>query len=96
MVSDKYERLRELLGSYGSCLVAYSGGVDSAFLAQVAHETPLAGPEVHEEPAGPVADEVDVAGVLEQPEVIGDLLRGGFWGEPAVAVRAGFRRSPAL
>jgi len=28
-----------LLKSYGSCLVAYSGGVDSVFLAQVAHET---------------------------------------------------------
>jgi len=32
------DRLRELLRSYGSCLVAYSGGVDSVFLARVAHE----------------------------------------------------------
>jgi uncharacterized protein len=38
MVSEKYERLRGLLRAYGSCLVAYSGGVDSAFLACVAHE----------------------------------------------------------
>jgi pyridinium-3,5-biscarboxylic acid mononucleotide sulfurtransferase len=38
VVSDKYERLRGLLRSYGSCLVAYSGGVDSVFLAYVAHE----------------------------------------------------------
>ena len=38
MASDKYERLRALLRSYGSCLVAYSGGVDSVFLAYVAHE----------------------------------------------------------
>ncbi len=38
VVSEKYEKLRTLLRSYGSCLVAYSGGVDSVFLARVAHE----------------------------------------------------------
>ena len=37
VVADKYQRLRSLLESYGSCLVAYSGGVDSVFLAYVAH-----------------------------------------------------------
>jgi uncharacterized protein len=36
--AEKYERLRSLLSSYGSCLVAYSGGVDSVFLARVARE----------------------------------------------------------
>jgi uncharacterized protein len=36
--TDKLEKLRTLLKSYGSCLVAYSGGVDSVFLARVAHE----------------------------------------------------------
>jgi uncharacterized protein len=35
---NKLDQLRELLRSYGSCLVAYSGGVDSVFLAYVAHE----------------------------------------------------------
>jgi uncharacterized protein len=38
VASDKYERLRALLRSCGSCLVAYSGGVDSAFLAYVARQ----------------------------------------------------------
>jgi pyridinium-3,5-biscarboxylic acid mononucleotide sulfurtransferase len=38
VVSEKYEQLRELLRSYGSCLVAYSGGVDSVFLAYVARD----------------------------------------------------------
>ena len=38
MLSDKFDKLRDLLRSYGSCLVAYSGGVDSVFLAYVAHQ----------------------------------------------------------
>ena len=38
LTADKYRGLRELLAGYGSCVVAYSGGVDSVFLAQVAHE----------------------------------------------------------
>jgi len=37
-VRDKLDHLRELLRSYGSCLVAYSGGVDSVFLAYVARQ----------------------------------------------------------
>jgi uncharacterized protein len=37
-LDNKLENLRSLLKSYGSCLVAYSGGVDSVFLAHVAHE----------------------------------------------------------
>jgi len=35
---SKLEKLQALLRSYGSCLVAYSGGVDSVFLARVARD----------------------------------------------------------
>ncbi len=34
----KHARLRELLAGFGRCLVAYSGGVDSAFLLAEAHD----------------------------------------------------------
>ena len=36
---DKLQQLENLLNQLGSCLVAYSGGVDSAFIALVAHRT---------------------------------------------------------
>lgn len=38
MAQAKLQALRALLRGYGSCLVAYSGGVDSVFLAVVAHQ----------------------------------------------------------
>ncbi len=38
VVFEKLEQLRERLRSCESCLVAYSGGVDSVFLAFMAHE----------------------------------------------------------
>jgi pyridinium-3,5-biscarboxylic acid mononucleotide sulfurtransferase len=38
MSASKLEQLQGLLRSYGSCLVAYSGGVDSVFLSYVARQ----------------------------------------------------------
>lgn len=38
VLADKLNNLQARLRSYGSCLVAYSGGVDSVFLARVAHD----------------------------------------------------------
>ena len=38
MTNGKFEQLQRRLQGYGSCLVAYSGGVDSVFLARVAHD----------------------------------------------------------
>ena len=38
MSDRKLELLRELIRSFGSCVVAYSGGVDSVFLARVARD----------------------------------------------------------
>lgn len=38
MLQSKLDELRALIRSFGSCVVAYSGGVDSALLALLAHQ----------------------------------------------------------
>jgi uncharacterized protein len=52
VLETKYKKLRELLESYRSCVVAYSGGVDSVFLAYVAAD--VLGPKA-------LAEALDVA-----------------------------------
>ena len=37
-IIDYYERLKEVIKSYGSLLVAFSGGIDSTLVAKVAYE----------------------------------------------------------
>jgi pyridinium-3,5-biscarboxylic acid mononucleotide sulfurtransferase len=38
MLHEKEERLRRIFKDLGSCIVAFSGGVDSAYLALIAHQ----------------------------------------------------------
>src|SRR5262245_33506628 len=38
MLHEKEQRLRGILKDLGSCIVAFSGGVDSAYLALIAHQ----------------------------------------------------------
>ncbi len=72
MPETKLDRLRGLLEGYGSCLVAYSGGVDSVFLAKVAHDVlgPRALAVIADSPSLPrreLREAVEVAGQFGLP-----------------------------
>jgi len=72
VLADKLQTLREIIGSYGSCLVAYSGGVDSVFLARVAAD--VLGPKslavIADSPSLPrreLADALEIARQFQIP-----------------------------
>ena len=84
MVSEKYDRLVEVLKSYQSCLVAYSGGVDSVFLAYVAHrvlgERTLAA--IADSPSLPRRELAEAMALAEQFNLPVQVVRTGEFDNP--------------
>ncbi len=85
MLDAKDARLRELLAGYGSCLVAYSGGVDSVFLARVAWEV------LGERSLAVIADSPS----LPRRELAEALELGERFGFPVRVIRTGEFDNPA-
>ena len=81
---SKLERLRELIRSYGSCLVAYSGGVDSVFLACVAGDVlgdrSLA--VIADSPSLPRRELAEALSVAEQFHLTVRVVRTGEFANP--------------
>jgi len=67
----KFQQLKELIQSFGSCLVAYSGGVDSVFLARVAHDVlgPCALAAIADSPSLPRREFEEAVEIAERFEI---------------------------
>jgi len=77
VLAARLDNLRALLSSFGSCVVAYSGGVDSVFLAYVAHQT------LGERALAAIADSPS----LPRRELADALALAGRFGFPVRVVR---------
>ena len=69
-ISAKTDRLRDLLKSHASALVAFSGGVDSTFLVRIAHEV-LGSRCLALTTASPTTPADDLAAARELAQTIG-------------------------
>jgi len=85
MSVEKLNRLRELLLSYNSCLVAYSGGVDSAFLAYYAKT--VLGPKslavIADSPSLPRRELAEALEIARQFEIPVEVVRTNEFDNPA-------------
>lgn len=84
MSATKLEQLREILRGYGTCLIAYSGGVDSVFLAKVAHDV------LGERSLAVIADSAS----LPRAEFQDALALGEQFGFPVQVVKTGEFNNP--
>ena len=85
MSAEKLNRLRELLLSYESCLVAYSGGVDSVFLAYLAKT--VLGPKslavIADSPSLPRRELEEALEIARRFEIPVQVIRTGEFDNPA-------------